>query len=149
MMVRFMKTPRRLGLACETWELMFEFLLTARPHVPSVAAACGVTAAQCHVLRLLQPGTSMPMHRLADGLGCDASNVTGIVDRLEARGLVERRPASHDRRVKELALTRAGVAVRAQMLERLTKPPEPIASLSAQDQQALCAILRRALGKAS
>jgi DNA-binding MarR family transcriptional regulator len=126
---------------------MFELLLAARPHVPSVAAQCGLTPAQCHVLRLLQPGVAMPMRRLAEGLGCDASNVTGIVDRLEARGLVERRPAQQDRRVKELALTPAGIAVRAQMLERLTKPPEPIASLSAQDQQALCAILRRALGK--
>jgi len=138
---------RHSGLACETWELMFDLLMAARPHVPSVAAACGLTPAQCHLLRLLQPGAALPMRRLAESLGCDASNVTGIVDRLEARGLVARRPAGHDRRVKELALTPAGVAARAQMLERLTQPPEPIARLTADDQQALCAILRKALQK--
>ena len=139
---------QRSGLACETWELMFELLMAARPHLPSVAAACGLTPAQCHVLRLLEPGTSLSMCRLAESLACDASNVTGIVDRLEASGLVTRRAASHDRRIKELVLTRAGTTVRARMLERLTTPPAPITRLSTQEQQALCAILRKALAKA-
>ena len=141
-------TPRnQSGLACQTWELMFELLLAARPRVPAVAAECGLTPAQCHVLRLLRPDTAVPMRILAERLGCDASNVTGIVDRLEARGLLERRAADHDRRIKELALTPAGIAARAQVIERLGEPPESIARLSADDQQALCAILRKALGK--
>jgi len=126
---------------------MFDLLMASRPHVPSVAAECGLTPAQCHVLRLLEPDAPLPMRRIADALGCDASNITGIVDRLETRGLVERRTAGRDRRVKELALTPAGVAARAHMLARLTEPPEPIARLSAADQEALCTILRRALGE--
>jgi DNA-binding MarR family transcriptional regulator len=128
---------------------MFELLMAARPHVPAVAARCGLTTAQCHVLRLLPPGSAVPMSTLAARLGCDASNVTGIVDRLEARGLVVRHPAGHDRRVKELALTPAGIAARTRVIERLGEPPEPITRLSDDDQQALCAILRRALGKLS
>jgi DNA-binding MarR family transcriptional regulator len=135
------------AVAGEAWQLLFEFLLAARPHVPAVAAACDLTEAQCHVLRVLEPGVGLPMRRLADQLDCDASNITGIVDRLEARGLVERRGCPHDRRIKELALTRAGAALRIRILERLGQPPEPIARLSAADQQALCAILRKALGK--
>jgi DNA-binding MarR family transcriptional regulator len=87
------------------------------------------------------------MRTLAALLGCDASNVTGIVDRLEARGLVTRRAAGHDRRVKELALTPDGVTARTLVIERLGEPPEPIARLSPSDQQALCTILRKALGK--
>jgi MarR family transcriptional regulator, organic hydroperoxide resistance regulator len=139
----------RSGLAGETWELLFELVTASRPHLPAAAAACGLTPAQCEVLRRLEPGTSLPMCRLAERLGCDASNVTGIVDRLETRGLVTRRPAGHDRRVKELALTRAGVSARARLLEHLTTPPAPITRLSAPDQEALCAILRKALGKPS
>ncbi len=135
------------AFAGEAWQLLFEFLLAARPHLPAVAAACELTEAQCHVLRLLQPGVGLPMRRLAEQLDCDASNITGIVDRLEARGLVERRACAHDRRVKELALTRTGAALRARMVERLGQPPEPIARLSSAEQQALCAILRKALGK--
>lgn len=137
----------RPDLASKTWELMFELLLAAGPRVPAIAARCGLTSAQCHVLRLLRPEMALPMRDLADRLGCDASNVTGIVDRLEARGLVERRPAHRDRRVRMLVLTPAGLGMRAQVVERLGEPPEPIARLSAEDQQALCAILRRALGQ--
>jgi DNA-binding MarR family transcriptional regulator len=144
---RAMNPRHQSGLACQTWELMFELLLAARPRVPAVAAECGLTPAQCHVLRLLRPDTPLPMRTLAENLGCDASNVTGMIDRLEARGLVERRAAVYDRRIKELALTPAGVAARAQVIERLGEPPESIARLSADDQQALCTILRKALGK--
>ena len=84
---------------------------------------------------------------MADGLACDASNITGIVDRLEARGLVKRRPGSRDRRVKEIVLTRAGTALRTLLVERLAEPPEPVSRMSAADQRALRAILRRALGR--
>ena len=134
------------AVAGEAWQLLFEFWLSARA-LPAVAAACDLTEAQCHVLRLLEPGAALPMRRLAEQLDCDASNITGIVDRLEARGLVERRPCPHDRRVKELALTRAGAALRARMVERLGQPPEPIVRLTPAEQQTLCAILRKALGK--
>lgn len=143
-MVEIMKTGR---LAAETWQLMFELLLAAQPHVPAAAAECGLTPAQAHVLRLLRPGAAVAMRNLADSLGCDASNVTGIVDRLEARGLVARRSCEHDRRVKELMLTPAGMAARERVIERLGEPPEPIVRLSADEQQTLCAILRKALNK--
>ena len=48
------------------------------------------------------------MRKLAQKLKCEPSNVTGIVDRLEARGLVERRPDPADRRVKVAAATDEG-----------------------------------------
>jgi DNA-binding MarR family transcriptional regulator len=142
-----MKSSRPGPLAAETWQLLFELLVEAQPHVPAAAAACELTEAQCHVLRFLEPGATMPMRRLAERLHCDASNITGIVDRLEARGLVERRACPHDRRVKELALTPAGAGLRARILERLGQPPEPIGRLSAEDMRLLCTILRKALGK--
>jgi DNA-binding MarR family transcriptional regulator len=86
------------------------------------------------------------MSELAGLMACDNSNVTGITDRLEDRGLVERRPAAHDRRVKMLALTQDGVALREQLIERLDdNPPEGLTSLPAADQRALRDLLRRAL----
>jgi DNA-binding MarR family transcriptional regulator len=142
-----MKRTGEGGAAGEAWLLLFELLVAARPHVPAAAAACALTEPQCHLLRLLEPGRATSMRCLAEALGCDASNITGIVDRLEARGLVERRACTRDRRVKELALTPAGAALRARVLQRLSEPPAPIARLSSEDQRALCAILRKALGK--
>jgi len=60
---------------------------------------------------------------------------------------VQRRPATHDRRVKMLVVTDAGAAVRRRLGERLYAAPEPLASLSAEDQQTLLDIVRRALGR--
>jgi DNA-binding MarR family transcriptional regulator len=87
----------------------------------------------------------MPMRRLACALHCDSSNVTGIVDRLEERGLVERRPDPADRRVKLLLLTDAGGELRALLVRRLADPPAPLQRLSADEQRALRDLMRRAL----
>ena len=89
------------------------------------------------------------MGRLARSLACDASNVTGIVDRLEARGLLERQPDEADRRLKVIALTPRGAAIRVRLIERLAEPPDAIAGLSGEDQRLLCDILRRALAPAA
>jgi DNA-binding MarR family transcriptional regulator len=102
---------------------------------------------QIQLLRLIEPDRPVPMGKAACGLGCDASNITGIVDRLEARGLVERRPADRDRRVKVLVITRDGARVREAILRRLAEPPEPIARLSPEDQRMLAEILGRALAR--
>ena len=85
------------------------------------------------------------MRRLVERLGCDASNVTGIVDRLETRGLVERTACPHDRRIRIVRLTPRGAKIRARIVARMAEPPEPIAGLAADDLAALCAILRRAV----
>jgi DNA-binding MarR family transcriptional regulator len=89
------------------------------------------------------------MGRLACALGCDASNVTGIVDRLEKRGLIERRPSERDRRVKVLVVTPEGARVRRRLLLRLGEPPQSIAALSPSDRRRLALLLRRALSRAA
>jgi choline kinase len=85
------------------------------------------------------------MGRLAEALACDASNVTGLVDRLESRGLIQRRPSAEDRRVKVLSLTPAGARLRALVVERMTAPPATIGRLSQDEQRLLANILRRLL----
>ena len=64
-----------------------------------------------------------PMGELAHHLHCDNSNITGIVDRLTERGLVERRAADGDRRVKLVALTEAGRELRDELARRRAIPP--------------------------
>jgi MarR family transcriptional regulator, organic hydroperoxide resistance regulator len=119
--------------------------MSQRGRMPQVAAEFDLSPMQAHVLRLLEPGTPVPMRALARALRCDASNVTGIVDRLEDRGLVLRAALKTDRRVKMLVVTDQGVKVRDSILERLSEAPEPIARLSDKDQRALCEILKRAV----
>ena len=97
-----------------------------------------------HVIALRSLERPIPMSELARLLACDNSNVTGIIDRLEERGLVERRAAEHDRRVKLVALTAAGKRLKKGVEARMAVPPAPIEALSPEDQRALLDILRRA-----
>ncbi|WDV56689.1 MarR family transcriptional regulator [Streptomyces coeruleorubidus] len=73
----------------------------------AAAALHGLTMTQAKMLILLrrQP---LPMRALAGRLACDASNITGLVDRLEARGLVSRRADAADRRIKNVVATEEG-----------------------------------------
>src|SRR5436190_21166307 len=131
----------------EAWELMFEpFKATKRERFP-LAHEFGLPPMQLVALSVLEPGGQMPMSALADTLLCDASNVTGIVDRLEARGLIERQASTHDRRVKLLALTDDGIRLRAETTRRSSRPPLQIAALSSEDRRALRDILKRAVAQ--
>jgi MarR family transcriptional regulator, organic hydroperoxide resistance regulator len=130
--------------ACETWKLMLDILVSERSRLPVIAAELGLSEAQSRVLQLLDPQASRSMCHVAKALDCDPSNVTGIVDRLEARGLVERCADPADRRVKKLTLTQAGADQRARLMQRLSEPPAAIRALSPVDQKRLRAILRRA-----
>lgn len=131
--------------AREAWALLWELMLTHRARFVTAMADLELTPVQGIVLRRLDPDRPTPMNELAEALACDASNVTGLVDRLEARGFVERRAAPSDRRVKTLVLTPEGMEVRARVIRGMSEPPPGIAGLPAEDQRALRDILRRAI----
>jgi MarR family transcriptional regulator, organic hydroperoxide resistance regulator len=137
------------GDACRAWQLLVKFFFAQREHLPPGGASSDLPPVQCHVLHLLEPDQPLPMGRLAATLSCDASNVTGLVDRLEARGLVRRRPSPADRRIKELELTSEGTRVRAQLLKRISGAPLPIGRLSPRQQRALVRLLERLVEEAS
>src|SRR3954452_17808438 len=106
--------PKR-SPAGEAWALMHELFHASRRRFLAVASEFELSPPQVRALGVLDPERPVPMSELAEALHCDNSNVTGIVDRLEARGLVERRSATHDRRVKMLAVTQRGPEVREQL----------------------------------
>lgn len=81
------------------------------------------------------------MRELADQMNCDASYITAIVDRLEDADLVERRPSSTDRRVKDVALTDIGRKTAASLTKAMTAPPVILKRLSRSDRSALLRIL--------
>ncbi len=138
-------TRPRSTPAGEAWTLISELFHASKHRFFAIAAEFELSPPQVMALRALQPGQPMAMSQLADALHCDNSNVTGIIDRLEDRGLVQRRSAEHDRRVKMLAVTPDGAELRARLLERLDEAPEILTALSVDDQHALRDIMRRAL----
>ena len=135
------------GDACRAWQLLVKFFFAQREHLPSSDDELDLSRAQCHVLHLIEPGRPLPMRQLAKTLSCDASNVTGLIDRLEARGLVERRPSAQDRRVKELQLTVAGSRVRSSLLRRMTTQSHPLSRLSSRQQRELVRMLEALLAQ--
>lgn len=130
--------------AGRAWQLLVRFFLAQRGRLAAVEQG-ELSPVQCHVLHVLEPGRPVPMRQLADSLACDASNVTGLVDRLEARGLVARRPSPGDRRVKELDLTPSGSRLRAELLKGIAARPNPLARLTPREQRLLVRLLERLL----
>ena len=143
----YMAVVRSRGDAAlqEAWGLLMGLFHDQRRRFMSIAQEFELAPQQIMALKALGERGSIPMNELAGELHCDTSNVTGIVDRLEDRGLVERRSAEHDRRVKLLELTERGAELGRELGSRLSQPPAPLQGLSAEDQRALRDILARAL----
>jgi DNA-binding MarR family transcriptional regulator len=121
--------------------LIFAVSEQTRASFEDVCARFDLTPPQARaLLTLAEPA---PMRSLADHLRCDASNVTGIADRLEARGLVRRESAESDRRVKLLALTPRGSSARAE-LEAAVYASSPVwAGLSPTERETLRGLLTK------
>jgi DNA-binding MarR family transcriptional regulator len=143
-----MATPERTrrpdALTMEVVELIGDVVARFYEDYEDAAAEHALTGAQARLLSLLSL-EPLPMRKLAQRLKCEPSNVTGIVDRLESRGLVERRADSADRRVKLAAATEEGLRVARELREGLRFAREPLAGLSHAEREALRGLLRRML----
>src|SRR6476661_6122186 len=98
-----------VSVADQAWALLLQVgfeLVSAR--FAAAIDQVDLAPAQARALHELDLDRPISMRELAERLKADPSNVTGLIDRLEARGLVERRPDPTDRRIKGLALTSAG-----------------------------------------
>jgi DNA-binding MarR family transcriptional regulator len=135
-------------IARELPQVFFRLLMSHRAWVKSGAIGLGLSAFQAMTLLFIDPTRPQPMSEVATIVGCGPSNLTGIIDKLEARGLVKRRAARGDRRVKEVSLTRAGIAFRKRLLARIRKPAPWMRALSAEDQRRLIEIFTKALASA-
>ncbi len=129
--------------AAEAWGLLRTLFGQHRRRFLIAAAEFDLHAAQAGAL--LHLDSPLPMHALATLLVCDNSNVTGIVDRLEARGLVARHSSADDRRVKHVVLTPAGRRLRGRILSRVGRPPPGLERLSQDEQRQLRDLLSRLL----
>lgn len=110
-----------------------------KDHVATLAAGFDLTPSQLAALTHLDEPRSQ--RELAQSLHFDASNVTDIVDRLEARGLVVRTIDPHDRRVRRIVRTPEGDALRRKALDEALASAPTVAPLTAAEQRQLCDLL--------
>jgi MarR family transcriptional regulator, organic hydroperoxide resistance regulator len=127
--------------AAEVWPRLFRFFIATRWQRDQVMARLGLTPNDAKALHTLDPVEGKPMRALAQAWGTDASAATWVVDRLERKGLAERRTVPHDRRVKLVVLTPHGVGTRDEILRAFYEPPPEFLSLSPEDLQALREII--------
>lgn len=135
-----------VSLADQAWALLLQVAFErVHAHFAAAVAELDLAPLQAKALHELDVEPPISMRELAERLKSDPSNVTGLVDRLEARGLVERRPDPNDRRIKGLALTAAGARLRKRLFARLYAAPRSIAELSERDQRVFRDVLHRIL----
>ena len=137
--------PSTTTAAREAWGLFWRIFMEDKRRRWALLSEMGLSPQQSMALSTLKPGEPMPMSALAEAMHCDNSNVTGIVDRLEAAGLAERQPSERDRRVKAVVLTEKGEWTRVEIERRAGQPPPRLARLSEEDAAQLRDILARAL----
>lgn len=99
---------------------LVEFLLQGKQQVISVSSEYGLTSMQALTLLLTSDDQPRSMNTFCKMYDCDASNITGIVDGLEQKGLVSRQESHKDRRIKIIHLEPAGREIREAVLQKLS-----------------------------
>ncbi len=114
--------------------LLMKVALKAKQRFIKIAEENGLTLMQAYSVLLLEPESQVPMHSISGLLGCDPSNVTGIVDNLEESGYIERHENPNDRRIKGISLTASGAEFRRTLMHRLEKDNVPDLTLLSGDE---------------
>lgn len=121
---------------------LLEVAQLAMADFAAAVAELGLTPVQARAVLWLEGPSAM--RGLANHLACDASNITGIADRLEEMGVVERIPGE-DRRVTILRLTERGISLRADIVEHLGRGSTVTSRLTAAERRQLSGLLDRLL----
>ncbi|GAA2786292.1 MarR family transcriptional regulator [Kitasatospora sp. CM 4170] len=109
----------------------------------AAAARHGLSSSQAKALGAVRE--PVPMRALAGRLGCDASNVTGIVDRLESLGLANREAAAGDRRVKIVVITEQGREILNLIRGEMARTHQAFEAMSDEQRVALHSICAQVL----
>ena len=135
-----MNTPDGRDIPWLLWQLFFE----AKPQLIKLAERHDLTLLQMFAVCFLQPGEEAPTNSLSDVLHCDASNVTGIVDKLVAVDAVQRQESVKDRRIKMIQLTGTGQGLRDELLKDMADLGTPsLEVLSAEERSTLGRLLAK------
>jgi DNA-binding MarR family transcriptional regulator len=127
-------------IADELASRLYDFTYAYDAAYDRAARSVDLSAAQACLLRAVAEGPRT-MGELAAELLCDASNVTQLVTRLEARDLVRRVPGATDRRSREVSITAAGTRLDGRMREAFTFPSQRVDRLTTSQQEALLGML--------
>ena len=130
-------SQKKAAVAAEAWRAIFDFIVATAPERGRAIGESGLTPNDARALQSLSQKSGRTMGSLADEWKCDASTATWIVDRLEAKGLAERRAHPTDRRVKLVGLTPRGMRIKVSQTAHAYVPPRALLQLDIADLVAL------------
>lgn len=119
--------------------VLVHFLMMSKHRIIELGKEYGLTAMQAMTLFMLERHRAM--HELKTIFNCDASNITGLIDGLEAKGLATRYDDPSDRRIKLVKLSAKGDKVRSALLTRAIEESQLLANLSEPEQIELIRLL--------
>jgi DNA-binding MarR family transcriptional regulator len=131
--------------AATAWALVWQIFHADKTRRWGILADLGLTPVQGMALGALDADDPPTMSELGTRMICDRSTLTGVVDRLEALGIVERRPAPRDRRARCVALTEAGVELQRRLRAAMSPPPPQLEHLTAEEAGQLHDLLAAAV----
>ena len=127
------------------WKFL-QISIRVRHDVAKLADMYDMSVMQLVTLCSLKPGEAIRMNMISSLLVCDASNVTGIVDRLVQRGFISREEGEDDRRVKVIQLTPKGARLRETLIREIDRTqPESISALTPKEFETLNILVKKAL----
>lgn len=132
--------------ARSAWRALRALVLERNDRRAEVSADLGMSFIRVKALRRLASGPAT-MRELAASLAVDAPYTTVVVDDLESRGLVERKPDPDDRRRRMVAATALGRRLAKRAGRLLDEPPAALAALPAEDLKQLNRIMELLLSE--
>lgn len=135
--------------ALRLWVIMSRAQAAVANHAAADVSRHGLTLAEFGILEALYHRGPMLLGEVQKRILVSSGGITFLVDRLTAKGLVERRSCAHDRRARYAALTAKGTALVAEIFPAHAQVvARAMSGISTEDQQA-CADLLRALGRSA
>ncbi|HSW79240.1 MAG TPA: MarR family transcriptional regulator [Candidatus Saccharimonadales bacterium] len=129
--------------------LLWQLLLVSfrgKKGLIQIADEYGLTFVQVYTLCSILPDKPLSMNEIANMLNCDASNVTGIIDRLFAQEYIVRQEKPGDRRVKIISLTPKGEKLRQEIVAKIIAyRSESLDKLNDSEKDKLSTLLRKIL----
>ena len=131
----------RRELEGDAWEALSRLWFSRKPVLMELSRELDLFPPQIMVIQTLDE--PKPMRQVAEFLSCNSSNLTGITDRLEERGLVKRTLDPDDRRVRLLVLTDEGRKVQGRIREYLREPSDSMKALEDDELETLIRLLAK------
>ena len=139
-----LKRAEQTGHHNGTYNAVIAAFKSMQHSIAELLSTEGLTQPQFIALRVIAKNGSIPMKGISDAMFVTPANVTGIIDRLEQKGLIQRRARPGDRRTTIVELTHEGRAAQERVTLRYSEfMKKALQAFTTDEQEALRYLLEK------